>query len=421
LEQGRGGWAISQSKARLFQLSLQDQFKFPFYRYLTITPGVGVISSRSEGRTGTGVIDFTTVTPHIAASWNATHDGRTAVRASFNQHIDAGNLAVTNFVGQARTLKVCLWDPATNGFTKDCVFSGGPSGRTVGLPCGPSGLNPDGSSCKEGLGVPRTWEYTLGAEREVLQGVSLGGDFVYRKFINPYEDRETNRVWAPSGSTLDVNGGFKNGRAQEILDLGTPSSAKRDYKGFTLNLRKREGWIRSQLAYTLSELRGNVLDGFQNALLNNPSQDIYQYGYLPGDSRHGIRFETTMRFTDWLYGGVVYSFNSGSPWSPQYLNPVTNNFNDLRAPIGFTPGVDINDPKDDRPNRLPDLQTLNFQARVNLIPLIKVNAEFFVDILNALATRGTLAVESNTSSATFGFPTSRQPQMRARVGFRFKY
>ena len=43
-----------------------------------------------------------------------------------------------------------------------------------------------------GLKVPRTWEYTAGAEREVVQGIALGADFVYRRFDNPFEEIETN-------------------------------------------------------------------------------------------------------------------------------------------------------------------------------------------------------------------------------------
>ena len=66
------------------------------------------------------------------------------------------------------------------------------------------------------------WEYTLGVEREVIPGLSLAGDFIYRDFTHPYELQETNRIWNEPGSALSTLGGYRNGRAEQIQDLETP-------------------------------------------------------------------------------------------------------------------------------------------------------------------------------------------------------
>ena len=33
-------------------------------------------------------LDFAALTPHMAGAWDATHDGRTVLRGSFNQYVD---------------------------------------------------------------------------------------------------------------------------------------------------------------------------------------------------------------------------------------------------------------------------------------------------------------------------------------------
>ena len=51
--------------------------------------------------------------------------------------------------------------------------------------------------------------------------------------------------------------------------------------------------------------------------------------------------------------------------------------------------------------------SFNLQARVNLLPFIGQRLEFFVDMLNVLATRTVTGVEE-TEGPAFGRPTGRQ-------------
>ena len=69
---------------------------------------------------------------------------------------------------------------------------------------------------------PASTSTPLGAEREIVQGVALALDFVYKDFKNQYETRETNRIWNGSGTGLEFTGGYRNGRNETINDLGTP-------------------------------------------------------------------------------------------------------------------------------------------------------------------------------------------------------
>lgn len=416
------GWKLSSSSSRLLQFSLQDSFKLPNYRYLTITPGAGLLIGHAEDGTGKAILDYATATPNVSAAWDATQDGRTVVRASFNQYVDPGNLAVANFLNSSRVLRACNWDPVLNTFSSNCFFEGGGTGRTVGQPCGSDRLNPDGSPCNASLKVPRTWEYTAGAEREIVQGVALGGDFVYRRYENPFEEIETNRIWNASGTALSPTGQYRNGRNQVVTDLETPSDAFRRYIGFTSSVHKREGKLKITASYTWSRLQGNVSDGSNNPFGNNPGQNAYLYGYLPGDSRHSIKTQAVWQIHPVFSTGVVYSYTSGSIYQRRFRNDVTGDYTDLRARTGYDPGLQLNDPSDDRELRLPDIQALNLQFSLNVGQLVKsrMNMELTADVLNVLALRTATSVVEN-EGLTFGQWSGRQGATQMRVGFRFRY
>lgn len=420
-EPGRLGWAISNSSSRMLHFSLQDQFKPPGYRYLTLTPGVGYFITDSSDGAGNQILKFNTATPHIQAAWDATHDGRTVIRGGFNQYVDAGNLNVANFVGANRTVRICDYDPVRRTFTQNCRYEGGRSRNVVGQPCGPDGLDANGNSCSRPLDIPRTWEYMLGFEREIVQGIAVRTDFQYRSYEYQYETREVNRIWNQAGTDLDPTGGFRNGRPYMVMSMETPEEVRRRYIGVNPGIVKREGKFKLNFSYQWARLEGNVVNGFNNPFLNNPVQDLLQYGFLPGDSRHTIRSQFTYQFNAWFSSGFIYNYTSGTPVQLVYWNQVNNGFTDFRARRGYHPGLNINDAIDDREYRLPDIQEMGIQLRANLRPVTRFDAEFYADILNLLALRTTTGIRTQSTDPGVGLFASRMQPMRLRLGFRFKY
>jgi hypothetical protein len=415
LEDERRGWFIRTGTTWRNMTSLSDSWKPT--RHLTITPGVAVIKVNSSNNEGVTVLDAIAATPHLAVAWDATHDGRTVVRGSFNNYLDVDGTGLARFTVESQVSRTCRYDAASGTFTAGCTYAGGTTGRTIGRPCGPTGVQ-NGVPCEEKLKVPRTWEYTVGAEREIVQGIALAGDFIYRLYTNPYEVVETNRLWNASGSDYQVVG--KNGRAEAVQDLETPSGAKRSYLGTTIALSKREGRFKANAAYTLSYLRGNVLDGIQNLYGDIAPRDQFLYGYLPDDSRHNFRATMTYEWARWLSTGFIYDYRSGRPYLRRFRNIVTGGYDDYRAPVGINPGTNLNDPADDREVRMPDIQAFNIQTRINWKPLIGIQLETYVDILNALALRTTTAVQQN-DGPDWGSPQARLDPFRLRVGFRYRY
>jgi hypothetical protein len=418
LEPARYGfWVRSSSGLRLIN-SLHDSIRLT--RGLTVTPGVALTINRAGNSQDGQVIDQAAVTPHLAAAWDALGDGTTVLRASFNQYVDTDAVRIARHALGGAVSRECRYNAANQEFDLDCRYSGGLGGRTLGLPCGPTGLNPDGSSCREELRTPRTWEYTLGGEREIAPGLGLGSDFIYRRYAHPYERRETNRIWNAGGSALQGSGAFRNGKAETIDDLGTPDSAERRYVAITTSLKKREGALKLTASYTWSRLQGNVANEEDNELGNIGPRDIFLYGYLPNDRRHELRTAASYQLLPWFSAGINYGYFSGSPYSRRFRNSETGGFEDYRAQIGINPGTNLNDPGDDRVSRLPDVQRINLQLRANLKPLTGLQLDAYADFLNVLSLRTVTGVVTE-EGPRFGQPTGTLEPFRTRLGLRFRY
>ncbi len=418
-EPARYGWHIRGTSALTTVHSLQDSIRLT--RHLTFTPGVAYTTAHAASVGQEANLDNHAFTPHMQVAWDATHDGRTVIRGSFNQYVDTDVLRLARFGQGDRVYRDCFWNPATESYDIACSYGGGAMTRTFGLPCGPDGVNPDGTSCKEKLRLPRTWEYTAGGEREISPGLALGTDLVYRLYTYPYEDRETNRIWSPSGYALEPLWSFRNGRSQTVSDLATPAEARRRYVAVTGTLHKRDGDLKATLSYTWARLEGNVNNNEGNEFGGSPAKDdYYLFGYSPDDARHTLRGATTYRVTNWLQAGVIFRYTSGRPYRRRFRNEVTGMVDDYRATTGVDPGGNINDPGDDRMLRLPDVQELNLQLRANLQRMTGSNIEAFLDVINLLALRTTLAVDEN-DGPSWGTQRARMAPLRIRLGFRYRY
>ena len=83
-EAARHGWFIRTVDNWKNILSLTDSMRLT--RYLTLVPGVALTRSKATNVLGDTPFDVTAVTPHFAVAWDATHDGRSVLRGSFNQY-----------------------------------------------------------------------------------------------------------------------------------------------------------------------------------------------------------------------------------------------------------------------------------------------------------------------------------------------
>jgi hypothetical protein len=399
-------------------------------RYLTALPALSFIQASASNNFHTFPFSTTTWAPALSMVWDVGHDGKTVIRASASVYVDVdlslvgrhpigGQISATgapNTTGQVS--QRCVYNPANGQFDATCVYAGGVSRNTVGRPCGPTGLDENGNSCQQELKIPRTYEGTVGVSREIAPGTALGLDFIYRKFVNQFEDYETNRIWNASGDQVL---GYRSGVAETVLDLETSSKAHREYMGLTFSATKQEGNVRFNGSYTLGTLTGSVLDGFQNDLGNvSPAQDMFLNGVLVDDHRHEIKFTGTFWVRPWLSTGIRYVYTSGTAGRRLFFDPATGNYNSYRAPVGVDPGNNLNDPADNRTLRLPDLQNLNLQMRAVLKPLIGVDISLFADIINVLGLR-TALTQGTADGRDFGLTLTRLDPFRVRFGLDYRF
>jgi carboxypeptidase family protein len=418
LEEPRFGWFITTTNSLRNAATISDGWRPT--RYLTLTPGAAFTTAQAGNSRGDQVFSGSLLTPSVGGAWDATHDGRTVLRASFAEYLDVD---VTGIAGQTLGSQVsqrCQWNEATGAYDKSCTYSGGANSATIALPCGPSGIDLQGHDCRGRLAMPRTWEYTAGAEREVVPGVALGGSFVYRQFTNQFEDVETNRLWNGPGTDLASAGGYRDGRAHTVSDLETPGGARRRYVGITSSISKREGRAKLQAAYTWSRLDGTVLGGTANPYGDIAPRDPFLAGPLGDDHRHEVKLNARIQLSRWLSLGLRYSYISGTPYDRLFRNDVTGKYENYAARTGTNPGISINDPGDDRALRLPDVQSFNAQLAFNLLPLTGQRLETFVDVLNVMALRTTTSVTEN-DGPSFGQPSGRMAPLKIRLGLRYRY
>jgi hypothetical protein len=417
-EDARYGWFIGTDTVSRNSLSLSDSWRPT--RHLIITPAIANIWATAADSRGNQLVNAMSWAPSVAAVWDATHDGRTALRGSFSTYVDNDVGAVARHAVGSQSQIRCRWNPTSQQYDTGCVFSGGLSRNTIGLPCGPTGQDATGTPCKQSLTIPRTWEYTAGGEREVLEGLAVSLDLIHRQFNNQYEVNETNRIWNPSGTALDGAGGYRNGRAESIGDLETPDGAQRRYDGVTAGLTKREGRLKARLSYTWSKLTGTVWNGINNLYGDIPGRDVYTNGYLPDDHRHEVKLAANFQATSWLSFGTRTTYLSGQIYDRFFRNDETSAYELYRATRGINPGTNINDPSDDRALRLPDQLEMNVQARVNLLPLIGQHLDLYVDVLNVLGLRTVTAFGTNDGQ-DFGVERSWMDPLRIRLGINYRY
>jgi hypothetical protein len=412
----RHGWWIGGATLYRNLATLSDAWRPT--RHLTLTPSLSYVWATGHNTRGDKLVDSTAFAPGLAGAWDATGDGRTVVRGSISNYVDVDIAELARHTLGSQASRKCKWNSDTSAYDKECVFSGGLTKNTFGSPCGQNGVGPDGTPCKQNLAIPRTYEYAIGAEREVVQGLAVGMDFVYRKYTRQYEVNETNRIWDPSGSVVT---GYRNGRNETVQDLSTPEAAQRRYVGVTTAITKREGRVKTHLAYTWSRLDGNVFNGSSNQFGDIPGRDVYLRNIsLPDDHRHEVKATLQWVATNFLSVGMLYSYSSGFPYSRYYRNEVTSSFEDLRGSPGSNPGANINDPGDDRMLRMPDRSELGAQVRLSLLPLIGHRMEFYADFLNVLGLRTPTSFSTNDGQ-DFGVERGWMEPFRIRLGVNYRY
>jgi hypothetical protein len=379
-EPARFGWYQARGSSLTTVNALESELGF--FDRLFLSPGVALTAGRARNEWLD--VDQVAVTPHLRVAWDASGDGRTWLRGAWHERT-AGDLdRLVQFARADRYSQRCSWDAERQDYSRNCVFSGG-IGRTVGLPCGPDDLAPDGTSCRQVLQPPRSRELWGGVERALTSRFRVGLDVIHRRSVGLPQTEETNRNWNAAGTAVS---GFRTGRAQSVYDYSTLSAATSRYLGVTASARQELGALRFLLSYTWSKHETNLGAA--------PLPGQYFLHPTSGDRRHVFRAQASYDIYGYVSIGALYAHESGIPNQRLYRNAGFDPYEQYRSRVGVNPGANINDPGDDRPSHGPDLTRLNLQLKVRLKQIVGLDFEGYADFINVLSSGQLLVTEMGT-------------------------
>jgi hypothetical protein len=403
---GARGWWRRRVSGLTALAFIEDRARLP--GGFTLTPGLAFVAA-DVSRGDEQILAGSAVTPGLGVAWDATGDGLTVVHASVQRRAELDVKRVASFAAGEPTRRTCRWDDAAQTFTRDCTFSHGDA-RTFGLPCSPIAVDAAGEPCRERVELPLLWEVTAGAERQITRFVTVGADLVYQRASPLLEQRETNRVWNVSGTSLAPAGGFRTGRATTVNDMSSPADGFRRYLGVTPSVRARSESVDLGVAYTWSRFDGTVTAPPAGRPAALPG--VFD---VPEDHRHVLQAHGRLSLFRLGSLGLVYRYVSGAPYRPYPSRNVAGSFDDYRMRVGASPGARVNDPDNDRPTHGPDWQALDLQARVAWKRLTGVDLDTYLDVLDLFAAR---PAASDDGPA---FLPAGPPARRFRLGIELRY
>jgi hypothetical protein len=388
------GWARSEASTFDSLHAVEDELRIG--ERLTVTPGLALVTSRVHGGDGLTINDAALL-PGLALAWDATADGRTWVRASTHRRMGSDADGLARFVLGAPVTRNCRWNGTGNVFGRDCQFSGGQVGRTVGLGCGPDGVSADGAPCAGSPAAARFWEHTLGVTRVLAAGLTLAVDGSYRRAGGVPAIRETNRIWQATGAG---SSGFRTERPQVVVDWSASDVSFTRAMVLTAALQKRAGALRALVSYTLGRLETETGD----------ERD---------DRRHAVRALVSYDLAAFASLGVAYRLDSGLPAGTTAVQATTA-IEDYRARAGINPGLAVGDPAAPAPGRGPAVQSLDLQLRGSGKRLTGVDMDLYLDVFNLLGTRrvtGSAALDSPDFGVLARAPDPRWIRLGAAYRF----
>jgi outer membrane receptor for ferrienterochelin and colicin len=233
---------------------------------------------------------------------------------------------------------------------------------------------------------PRAWQWSLGVERELLPGWSVGADFNYVNTVHLERDRNLN-LPAPvlcgtspsappckagaAGVDLSLRPCFGiSGRAapcaqaRPISTLGDitirATDARSRYDGFTIRSNYRQKRFQFQAFYTLSY---NYSDDDNERLASGFDHDngfnlAPEYYFSRLDARHLLQYNTIVDLWKGFTVSSLGRFRSGRPLDP-LTGSDSNGDNNIFSDRAYSaPGVSF------KRNSFRDLRTYNVDMRV---------------------------------------------------------
>jgi len=384
----------------------QDAWRLP--RNLTLNLGV-----RYDGWDVTGVdLQKGNIAPRLAFAWDPFGTTTTAIRGGwgiFYNNVLTNETLFTSFLANQRSIILSnpgYPDPFARGSTVAQIFS--TYVAQVDQP------------------LPRAYQATLGFQRELASGLSVGADYVNSRGRNLIRIVDTNPVTPPAFARPDPTRGFV--RRLE----GTGYS---DYQGLLVSGKSRFKRAVLQASYTLAKYKTTT--EAENAV---PQQDDFNindsYGYGNFDQRHRAVISGYATLPLQIQIGGVLAARSAVPFNITTGRDNNRNANTNDRP-DLVPGAQTG--TSDMTNRAsfvdPGARAGNlprnagrgpafWQLDLRLAKRVRVGRASVEGLIEAFNVANHVNFNSpvgNLASALFGRPNTANDPRQVQLGVRFEF
>lgn len=376
----------------------------------TLTLNLGV---RYDGWSMEGLdLQKANFAPRLGFAWDPTGSTRTAIRGGFGTFYGNTmfNLALlANWLSTQRILII-----ASPGYP-DPLSRGVPAGSVVSLYLS----QPDQP-------LPRSYNATIGIQREIRPGLSVSADYVHTRGRKLVRIVETNPVMPDTFARQDPSQG-----SLRMLQ----SSGYSNYHGLLVGAtgRSRRGTL--GIAYTLSTYK-TTNDAENGVYYQNDTTPDDAYGYGAQDQRHRAALHGTVNLPAQFQVGAVLVARSGTPFDitvgrDNNRNGVANDRPDLApgAKVGtsdMTNRSSFVDPRSRAGNlprnagRGPAFWQLDMRL-ARSFSLGRTRAELLVEAFNLTNRTNLNNPIGNLASPLFGRSVTAGDARQVQLGFRFEF
>jgi hypothetical protein len=367
--------------------------------------------------------------PRAGFSWSPWGDGRGVVRANAGLYYSRtpALLMVSPITTNGVAAFLLTFTPTSAGApTFPNILASRPTGSTI--------PRSDVNIFSDDFQNPRTFQSSIGVEREVWTNTTLGAEFIFSDSDNMQRMFDANLPpasgTAPDGRLLYVSA--QNPRPNPGFNriLRSEDTARARYAGLVLSARRRwtggDQWYNRGLQFQANYTYGRAKDDDSNE--RNFSATFYQdwqnleaeYTWALTDVRHNFGMNAT-----WLFGGdvqvaMIQSARSGRPYSLTSTSDINGDgtFDQDRL---FVNGVDSGRNSFRHPNY--------YRTDVKVTKILRLGgareAEFSLDVFNLFDNANRFVSTRNRNflnNAQAGVPDeqiggSRQGQVSLRFRF----
>jgi hypothetical protein len=258
---------------------------------------------------GERIIDVGVFQPRVSIIWDPWSDAKTKLVANYGRFANTGRIGVADYLSRSGMGYKLFLGEFFNEFTNQAgndYFYIPPE---------------DNNTMHDNMVAPRADEFSVGAERALIDDLAAKLYFTGKFTSNLYAFDETNLFWDEDGYNIIGSG---NGSFISQNRMRTPDIAQRNYLRTDVGINKvwSNRW-EAQFNYSYTVSRGTV-QNTPSTFLSVPQQVDYFIGrYLGTDIRHDVTggFAWELPNDPWTtrLGGTFF-LESGYPISRTYNN-----------------------------------------------------------------------------------------------------